>query len=142
MGKWYVDKLEPSANNPCLPYAEAFSHRIPSNASIASFSTSRSDDPEDANLNTYLLWQDDNGTIQMTWTDVNDGWHAPLTYAALAGANKNTALACLTGLTFPNNPLQSGTELARCYFQTGRALREASFDGDNWNIVGVVPIDV
>lgn len=93
----------------------------------------------DAALNTHLLWQDENGTIQMSWTDDDDGWKGPLTYPAFAGAEKQTALTCLTGLTFPGHPLASGSELARCYFQTGLAWREVSFDGERWNVVGVVP---
>ncbi|KAH7356143.1 hypothetical protein BKA66DRAFT_253061 [Pyrenochaeta sp. MPI-SDFR-AT-0127] len=120
----------------------AFSYRIPSNASIASFSTTRSKDPTDESLNEYLLWQDTNGTIQMSWTDSDDGWQGPATFPAFAGADNNTALTCLTGLTFPDFPLQTGTELSRCYFQTGLALREVSFDGKMWNVVGVVPIDL
>ncbi|KAF2683273.1 hypothetical protein K458DRAFT_418910 [Lentithecium fluviatile CBS 122367] len=119
----------------------AFSELIPSNASVAAFSTTRTTFPADPNLNNYLLWRDASDTIQMSWRDDDSGWKGPITYPAFAGAEHNTALACLTGLTFPNAPLQTGTELARCYFQTGRALREVSFDGDSWNIVGVVPID-
>lgn len=77
----------------------------------------------------------------MSWTDSDDGWKGPITHPAFAGADNNTALTCLTGLTFAGMPLQAGTELSRCYFQTGLALREVSFDGEAWGIVGVVPID-
>ncbi|KAF1950692.1 hypothetical protein CC80DRAFT_554053 [Byssothecium circinans] len=119
----------------------AFSRHIPPNASVAAFSTTRTNDAQDPNLNTYLLWQGSNNTIQMSYSDSGDGWKRPITYPAFAAAENGTALACLTGMTFLEAPLQSGTELARCYFQTGRALREVSFDGDSWNVVGVVPID-
>lgn len=77
----------------------------------------------------------------MSWTDSDNGWKGPVTHPAFAGADKDTALTCLTGLTFPDFPLQAGTELSRCYFQTGLALREVSFDGESWDVVGVVPID-
>lgn len=78
----------------------------------------------------------------MSWTDDNQGWKGPITFPAFAGAEKNTALTCLTGLTFPGYSLEEGTELARCYFQTGFAVREVGFDGNSWNIFGVVPIDL
>ena len=125
-----------------LHQAAAFSNLVPPNASVAAFSTTRSTSSTDPKLNTYLLWQDANNTIQMSWTDNDVGWQGPVSYPAFAGAEPDTALACLTGLTFPHFPLQSGTELARCYFQTGRALREISFDGDSWDIVGVIHVDV
>lgn len=118
----------------------AFSHQKPIGASLAGFSTA-SKNAADVDLNTFLLWQDANSTIQMSWTLNGGGWRGPLTFPAFAGAEKDTALACLTGLTFTTQPLPPGTELARCFFQTGRALREVSFDGERWKIVGVVPID-
>lgn len=123
----------------------AFSDRIPRNSSIAAFSTTRSTDPDknadDKSLNTYLLWQDLDGTIQMSWSDSDEGWKGPITHPAFAGADNNTALACLTGLSYPGFPLAPGTELSRCYFQTGPAIREVSFDGNSWDIVGNVPIE-
>lgn len=121
---------------------DAFSPKIPPNASIAAFSTVKSDASKDAGLNIYLLWQDTDGTIRMSWSENNEGWQGPITHPAFAGAVNNTALACLTGITYPGFPLAAGTELARCYFQTGLALREVTFDGDSWNIVGVVPVDL
>ncbi|KAJ4300890.1 hypothetical protein N0V90_002978 [Kalmusia sp. IMI 367209] len=130
-----------NAQRPAHSKLAAFSHRLPTDTSVAAFSTTRSNEVGTETLNTYLLWQDEYGTIQMSWTDNNKGWKGPVSYPAFAGADDHTALACLTGLTFKTYPLQVGTELARCYFQTGLALREVSFDGDNWNIVGIVPID-
>jgi hypothetical protein len=73
----------------------------------------------------------------MSWTDNDVGWQGPLSFPAFAGAEPNTTLTCLTGAGWETG----GTELARCYFQTGRALREISFDGVGWSIVGVIPVD-
>jgi hypothetical protein len=75
----------------------------------------------------------------MSWTDTDEGWKGPVTPAAFAGANNNTALACLTGLTYPGFPLPEGNELSRCWFQAGLAVREVWFDGDEWKAVGNVP---
>lgn len=110
---------------------------------MASFATRRDGSSEDESLNVYLLWQDLNGTIQMSWTDGGDGsqWKGPITQPAFAGADKDAALSCMTGPTFKNFPLGTGHELCRCYFQTGLGLREISFDGAEWRIVGVIPID-
>jgi hypothetical protein len=116
---------------------EAFSNLIPTDSSVTAFSTRR---PGDAQaLNTYLLWQNASGTIQISWSDNDNGWRAPVTYQAFNGAANNTAIACLTGLTFPGFPLAEGTELSRCYFQAGAAVREVSFDGTEWSVVGNVP---
>ena len=80
--------------------------------------------------------------MQMSWTDGDDdGWKGPVTYPAFVGAERQTALTCLTGLTFPAHPLQGGTELARCYFQVGSALREVSFDGERWSVLGSVAVE-
>jgi hypothetical protein len=97
--------------------------------------------PSDSQLDTYLLWQDSNNTIQMSWSDTDAGWEGPIAHPAFAGANNKTALACLTGLTFPDFPLPAGPELSRCYFQAGGLLREVSFDGTSWDVIGDVPID-
>ena len=118
-----------------------FADLIPSTSSIATFSITRSPNPRDSDLNTYLLWQDGNGTIQMSWTDNDGGWKGPITHPAFSGADRNTALTCLTGLTFPGFPLSPGSEISRCYFQAGAALREVSFDGTSWDVVGNVPIE-
>lgn len=116
---------------------EAFSDLIPPNSTVAAFSTTRPD--SDSALNTYLLWQDVKGTVQMSWTNSDQGWSGPITHPAFVGADNNTALTCLTGLTFPGFPLPAGTELSRCYFQAGAAVREVSFDGTSWDVVSNVP---
>lgn len=121
--------------------SQAFERLIPSASSIAAFSTTRSNQGLDADLSTYLLWQDSNGTVQMSWSDNDAGWKGPIAHPAFAGADENTALACLTGLTFPDFPMMAGSELARCYFQAGALLREVSFDGTSWDVVGNVPIE-
>lgn len=109
---------------------------------MAAFSIVNTSSSENKSLSVYLLWQGEDGTIQMSWTEgEGSSWKGPVTHAAFAGADKDAALSCLTGLTFKNFPLQSGQELSRCYFQTGLGLREVAFDGDDWRIVGVVPID-
>lgn len=125
-----------------LSLSEAFSDLISANSSVTAFSTTRPGDTDgDSNspLNTYLIWQDVNGTIQTSWTDNNQGWKGPATHPAFANADNNTALTCLTGPTFPGFPLPTGTELARCYFQAGAAVREVSFNGTSWDVVGNVP---
>ncbi|PVH94976.1 hypothetical protein DM02DRAFT_171888 [Periconia macrospinosa] len=119
----------------------AFSNLIPLDAPVAGFSTIRPTDAQNPNLNLYLLWQDSNNVIQLSYTDDTNVWKGPNTDPAFAGANNNTALSCLSGTTFPGFPQQRTTVLARCYFQTGMALREVTFNGNMWNITGVVPLN-
>ncbi|KAF1995164.1 hypothetical protein P154DRAFT_350205 [Amniculicola lignicola CBS 123094] len=119
----------------------AFSDKIPPEASVAAFSTIRPEDVDDLALNTYLLWQNNNGTIQMSWTDSDKGWKGPIKPTAFKGADKNTALTCLTGATFPKFPLPPGNELSRCYFQANNTLREVNFNGTSWDVVGTIPIE-
>ncbi|KAH7132323.1 hypothetical protein B0J11DRAFT_222954 [Dendryphion nanum] len=115
----------------------AFANLIPSNSSVAAFSTVRTGLPNESKLNTYLMWQDKNNTIQVSWTENDKGWRGPITHEALRGANNNTALTCLTGII----PIAAGTELARCYFQAGSSVRQVSFDGSSWSVVGTVPVN-
>lgn len=123
-----------------LPTA-AFSDLVPLDAPVAGFSVVRPTDAQNPNLNLYLLWQDSNGIIQLSYTDGTNVWKGPQTDPAFAGVNNNTALSCVSGSTFPGFPLQRTAVLARCYFQTGTALREVSFNGDIWNMTGVVPLE-
>ncbi|KAF2112837.1 hypothetical protein BDV96DRAFT_144974 [Lophiotrema nucula] len=136
----YLTYLEGANESSTLYANQAFSERIPINASVAAFSTTREGD--DSSLNAYLLWQDEGGIIQMSWADDYTGWKGPISHAAFAGAEDGTALTCVTGLTFSGFLLPEGSELARCYFQTGAAVREVSFDGTSWDVVGVVPIEL
>ncbi|KAF2178618.1 hypothetical protein K469DRAFT_675587 [Zopfia rhizophila CBS 207.26] len=119
----------------------AFSNLIPTTSSVTAFSTVRPDDCN-GSLNTYLLWQDKDGAILMSWSDNDEGWKGPTKYPAFDGADNGTAIACLSGLTFPDFPLSAGHELSRCYFQAVGSVREVSFDGASWAIVGNVPIDL
>lgn len=123
-------------------HTATYSNLIPSNGSVAAFSTARKSSLSNSDLKTYLLWQDANDTVQISWTDDDSGWRGPVTSPAFAGIEPGSALACFNGLTFEGFPLRAGTELARCYFQTGRALREVRFDGKEWEVVGVIPVDL
>ncbi|KAF2737765.1 hypothetical protein EJ04DRAFT_574274 [Polyplosphaeria fusca] len=121
----------------------AFSDRISLNSSLAAFATTRKSAPSQSSLDKYLLWQsDDDKHIYMAYSDDSSDWKGPVTHPALAGAEAGTALSCLTGMTFTNFSLLEGTELSRCYFQTGAAVREVSFDGTSWDIVSIVPIEL
>lgn len=92
------------------------------------------------NLNVYLLWQDSNNTIQMSFTDETNVWKGPNTFPEFATADNNTALSCVSGVTFPGFPLQPSPVLARCYFQANMTLREVSFNGRDWNTTGIIPL--
>jgi hypothetical protein len=98
--------------------------------------------PQDTNhnLNTYVLWQDSSSDIQVNWQDDNSGWKGPSTSPALKGADNGTSITCLTPSAWSPFLLQQNWDMCRCYFQVGRALREVSFNGTDWAIIGNVPI--
>ncbi|KAF2474827.1 uncharacterized protein BDR25DRAFT_112349 [Lindgomyces ingoldianus] len=137
----YVNYKEDGGQASVIWRNRAFSGLVPADSSLAAFSTTRPGKTV-SSLNTYLLWQDKNGTMQVSWSDTDEGWKGPVTHPAFDGADKNTAITCLTGLTFPNFPLPVGSELSRCYFQARGSVREVSFNGTSWDTVGNVPIDI
>jgi hypothetical protein len=98
--------------------------------------------PEDTNnnLNTYVLWQDTSGDIQVSWQDDGSGWKGPSTYPALKGADNGTSITCLTQSAGLPLVLTGGYDMSRCYFQVGRALREIYYNGSDWSIIGNVPM--
>lgn len=135
---------EDNFGNAALWANEAFSPLTRTPSPIAAFATTRPYSP--ASLNTYLLFQNATGLTQISWSDNDYGWRGPTFHDAFAGAENNTAIACITGPTFGNNPMVTGDMLARCYFQAGRAVREVRFNsagGSNgfgaWEVVGNVP---
>lgn len=112
---------------------------IPADTSIAAFVYSRG-----GNLvNTYSLYQDEDGVLQVIWQDDESGWKGPQTYDALAGADTGTNIACVTQAAWDQNKvtISTATDMNRCYFQSGGKVKEVWFDGKNWNDLGFLPID-
>ncbi|KAI8960761.1 hypothetical protein F5Y11DRAFT_349181 [Daldinia sp. FL1419] len=135
------DGLEPS-NDGVAWRKGALSKKIPADTSIGAFSVGR---PFDNNnqVNTYILYQDDDGIIQVVWQDDDTGWKGPQTYDALDGAETGADIACLTpGAYEPGNvDISRSQDMNRCFFQVGGGkIKEVWFDGANWISVGVVPI--
>jgi len=91
-------------------------------------------------VNTYILWQDTSGSIQVSWQDDESGWKGPATFAALDGADNGTAITCLTPSAWPASQLQATWDMSRCYFQTNGSLREVLYNGSNWIEIGNVPL--
>lgn len=122
---------------------------IPAESAIAAFSVGRDNTPD--SVDTYILYQDDAGVIQVVWRDGkdgHDGWQGPQTYPALDNAEIGTDIACATmgggneggGSAFTVSKQQ---DMNRCFFQekgTGR-LKEVWFNGTDWEGVRFVPID-
>ncbi|KAI1498284.1 hypothetical protein F5X99DRAFT_394188 [Biscogniauxia marginata] len=115
---------------------------IPANTSIGAFAVGRPYD-SDNQVNTYILYQDNDGVIQMVWQADSSGWQGPQTFDALGGALKGTDIACLTPGAFPRAELGVSREqdMNRCFFQvdSGR-VKEVWYDGSDWIDVGIVPI--
>ncbi|KAI6093477.1 hypothetical protein F4821DRAFT_220702 [Hypoxylon rubiginosum] len=119
----------------------ALSKEIPAGASIGAFSVGR---PYDNNnqVNTYILYQEDDGTIQVVWQDDDTGWKGPQTYDALDGAKKGTDIVCLTPGAYDSASVEVSREqdMNRCFFlTTNTTVKEVWYNGTSWNDVGVVP---
>ncbi|KAK6948285.1 hypothetical protein Daesc_010050 [Daldinia eschscholtzii] len=135
------DGLEPS-NDEVAWRKGALSKKIPADTSIGAFSVGR---PYDINnqVNTYILYQDEDETIQVVWQDDDKGWKGPETYDALKGAAKGADIACLTpGAYDPANiGISREQNMNRCFFQVGDGkVKEVWFNGDDWISVGIVPL--
>jgi hypothetical protein len=114
---------------------------VPSSSAIGGFAVGRPNNSENM-TNTYLLYQDDSGTIQVVWQDDTTGWKGPSTYDAFDGADNGTDITCLTPAAWnaANVTVTSNQNMNRCYFQVQNQVREVYFDGSNWNDEGYLPI--
>ncbi|KAL6812894.1 hypothetical protein GGI42DRAFT_313168 [Trichoderma sp. SZMC 28013] len=113
---------------------------IPSQASIGAFAIPKTT-VQDSLMNTYILWRNDTGAIQMTKNDDNNGWQTSSTPDALGSPDEGTDIACLTATNYVVTPIQSKFDMARCYYMVNGKVREVKFDGSTWSVVGNVPVD-
>jgi hypothetical protein len=129
-----------AATNVSWTKATSPSTAIPADAAIAAFTVGRSYTEED--IDTYVMYQDEEGTIQVVWQDGGDSWSGPKTYDALGNAASGTDIACLTEGVGGAVKLSKEQDMNLCFFQekeTGR-LKEVWFDGENWQDKGFVPL--
>ncbi|KAK9421591.1 hypothetical protein SUNI508_05521 [Seiridium unicorne] len=115
---------------------------IPAESAIGAFVVGR---PYTADsVNTYILYQDEQGVIQVVWQD-GDDWQGPETYDALGNAEFGTDIECLTQAAWDQDHVQVSREqdMNRCFFQDRgtRRVKEVWFDGTEWKDEGFVPLD-
>ena len=111
---------------------------IPEGSSIGGFTVSNKQTQPD--LDTYVLYQEIDGSIQVTWQDDKTGWKGPISPSAFQGADNRTSIACLTPMAWPGSPLPKGAlQTCRCYFQSSGSIKEVWYDGTAFNLVGDVP---
>lgn len=121
---------------------DTLSQTIPSDSAIGAFVVGRPYTSDD--INTYILYQDENGVIQVVWQD-GKTWNGPQTYDALSNAAMGTDIECLTQGAWndANVAITKEQDMNRCFFQekgSGR-LKEVWFDGTDWKDQGYVPLD-
>ncbi|KAI1765282.1 hypothetical protein GGR53DRAFT_490534 [Hypoxylon sp. FL1150] len=119
----------------------ALSKEIPAGTSIGAFSVGRPYDDNDQ-INTYILYQEDDGTIQVVWQDDDTGWKGPQSYDALDGAANGTDIACLTPGAYDPAGIEVSREqdMNRCFFlTTNSTVKEVWYNGTYWNDAGVIP---
>lgn len=114
---------------------------IPANAAMGAFTVPRGSDTTDGAMNTYILWQDNTGALQMTWEDDGTGWRTSSTPASLGSPDKGTGISCLTPTLWAVASLLSDYGMARCYYLVDGNIREIQYDGSNWSVIGNVQID-
>ncbi|ORY66051.1 uncharacterized protein BCR38DRAFT_172269 [Pseudomassariella vexata] len=117
---------------------------IPEDSPIAAFTVGRPYNSDDQ-VNTYILYQDALGTVQVVWQDDDSGWKGPETYDAISNAEKGTDITCLTQAAWDARRVTVSKEqdMNQCFFQEKgtRRLKEVWFNGTDWNHVGYVPLD-
>ncbi|KAH8901737.1 hypothetical protein GQ53DRAFT_740473 [Thozetella sp. PMI_491] len=117
---------------------------FPKGNSIAAFSTARPND-KTGRVNTYILYQAEDNSIQMVWLDNESGWETSAPHA-LAVADNGTDIACLTMPTSELDTksqvllLEAASDVSRCYFQRGGVPREVMLSGTDWVELGSVPM--
>ncbi|EOO00285.1 hypothetical protein UCRPA7_4200 [Phaeoacremonium minimum UCRPA7] len=120
-------------------YGAELAAAIPKESAIGAFVYGREADL----INTYTLYQDRSGTLQVIWqNDTSSGWQGPKTYDALAGADNGTDITCVTQTAWDEQGvnISSTTDMNRCYFQSEGKVKEVRFDGLNWLDLGFLPI--
>lgn len=110
---------------------------LPKSAQLGVFAIPRDDG---IHTNRYILWQNSTGDIIMKWDDGPTGWKGPVGFPALKGADNGTQIACLTPANKYHSPMGNKTDMGRCYFQVGGAVREVLYANRDWTIVGNVSI--
>lgn len=92
------------------------------------------------NLDTYVLYQDTHGTIQVVWQDDETGWKGPDAPPAFEAADNGTSIACFTPMAWPGTSLGRGDlQTSRCYYQSAGSVKEVRFTGSGWQLLGEVP---
>ncbi|EHK18003.1 uncharacterized protein TRIVIDRAFT_226121 [Trichoderma virens Gv29-8] len=114
---------------------------IPANAAMGAFTVPRDANSADGAMNTYILWQDSTGALQMTWEDDDTGWRTSSTPTSLGSPDKGTGISCLTPTLWAVASLLSDYGMARCYYLVDGQIREVQYDGSNWSVIGNVQLD-
>ncbi|OTA08629.1 hypothetical protein A9Z42_0003280 [Trichoderma parareesei] len=114
---------------------------IPANAPMGAFTVPRDSNAPHGAMNTYIIWQDDTGALQMTWVDDSTGWRTSSTPASLGRPDNGTDISCLTPTIWSVTSLQSDYGMARCYCLVDGHIREVHYDGSNWSVIGNVQLD-
>lgn len=96
----------------------------------------------DENINTYVVYQDDAGALQMVWQNNTSDWQGPETFNAFKGADSGTDIACITAAAWNASgvAITSATDVSRCYFQVKGRVRETHWTGSDWEDLGFLPI--
>lgn len=114
--------------------------KVSVNGTLAAFANAQSS--SSSLLNTYVIYQAENGTVMYGTNKDASGWDWPKTDPVFDDADVPTRLACVTMATDtdPDIPLTSATDQNKCYLQRRGELVEMRYDGTKWTTLGIVPI--
>ncbi|KAI1874221.1 uncharacterized protein JN550_002800 [Neoarthrinium moseri] len=143
MATWLDPKIY--AENVTASWLDAtLSYEIPEKSPIGAFTVTRPYNAEDK-VNTYVLYQDDHGVIQVVWQDSKAAsWNGPQTFDALSNAAAGTDITCLSQIAWSAQSvsLSSQQDMNLCYFQekdTNR-VKEVWYNGKEWINNGYVSL--
>lgn len=76
----------------------------------------------------------------MKWIDDSTGWKGPTSFPPFQGADNGTSITCLTPSITYGTMAVANSNMSRCYFQAGGAVKEVVYQGGEWSDLGTVPI--
>jgi hypothetical protein len=112
-------------------------------SSFTAFSVAHSKEKDDDSVDIYVLYQDSSPDFKLvSTTDGGKTWEKS-SPKALSGGDIGTSIACTSLATIDekgSTRLEAASDLTRCYFVKGGFMTEVQFDGEDWKVIGEVPL--
>ncbi|XXG97958.1 hypothetical protein Hte_004274 [Hypoxylon texense] len=124
-------------NLPGLDWGFNTPNTIPEESAIAAFAVAKENDANNG-TNVYVLYQNEDDDLEF-WAYDDGTWKE--SSAAIKGADAGTEITCVTEAVWENaNIISSQYDMSRCYFLSGGQIQEVSFNGTDWEELGIIPL--